>query len=504
MESKDLSNFQICSGHFKPSDYIEPRAFELGNRLALKRGSVPSIFAVHDRSSKSKNSSVSKVTKMCFAPNCKHYSERQKCNFFMFPADPAERRNWINLLRRKDRDPSRYSRVCSCHFKDSSRQNWPTIFEHNSDAVIQTSSSLTDSKISTSVFDLGPVSQDPLSSVVKLEQEEEIHTSDTFAQPSSSLTDSIISTNVFDLNPMSQNHFSSVVKLEQEEEIPTSDTFAQTSTLLADSKTSPTVFDLDPLNQNPLSGVVKLEQEEEIQIRPEFAQSCGALTDSNKSISLFDSDPMSQISISSVVKLEEDLEQGQEIQTITRDTSPSAIDIKTECVFFIENDKIILNETIVEPTKKKRRKLIRKHYVGDFTRDGLLKSRGYKKAFQAARVKIAEQKRQMERYKKQITRLKCEVKDLTASLRPSLKTDEANMGPVCPASSRDLIDILIKGCKNEKFTPGEREFALTLHFYSPRAYNYVRQQYNKALPDTTTITKWYQESINHSEKSVMP
>nr|CAH7716057.1 unnamed protein product [Callosobruchus chinensis] len=68
---------------------------------------------------------------MCFAPDCKHYSEKQGCKFFVFPKDLNEKRKWIALIRRKDREPSMDSLVCSCHFKDGDRKNGPTIFEHN-------------------------------------------------------------------------------------------------------------------------------------------------------------------------------------------------------------------------------------------------------------------------------------------------------------------------------------------------------------------------------------
>lgn len=40
----DISKVLICSKHFLSTDYIEPRARELGNNLILKPGSVPSIF----------------------------------------------------------------------------------------------------------------------------------------------------------------------------------------------------------------------------------------------------------------------------------------------------------------------------------------------------------------------------------------------------------------------------------------------------------------------------
>ena len=36
-----------------------------------------------------------------------------------------------------------------------------------------------------------------------------------------------------------------------------------------------------------------------------------------------------------------------------------------------------------------------------------------------------------------------------------------------------------------------RAFALTLHYYSPRAYEYVRSKFNFCLPHPKTISKWY-------------
>jgi len=40
-------------------------------------------------------------------------------------------------------------------------------------------------------------------------------------------------------------------------------------------------------------------------------------------------------------------------------------------------------------------------------------------------------------------------------------------------------------------TPELRSFALSLHFYSPTAYKYVRQTFNKCLPHPSTLRKWY-------------
>ncbi|KAK4872835.1 hypothetical protein RN001_014864 [Aquatica leii] len=49
----------ICSAHFAPSDYIEPRAKELGNKIVLRPGSIPSILKPPPPSS---STTPSKVT----------------------------------------------------------------------------------------------------------------------------------------------------------------------------------------------------------------------------------------------------------------------------------------------------------------------------------------------------------------------------------------------------------------------------------------------------------
>lgn len=44
---------------------------------------------------------------------------------------------------------------------------------------------------------------------------------------------------------------------------------------------------------------------------------------------------------------------------------------------------------------------------------------------------------------------------------------------------------------NPKYPPEFRKFCLTLHFYSPRAYSYVRRTFNTCLPHPKTIYNWY-------------
>ncbi|XP_022780618.1 THAP domain-containing protein 5-like [Stylophora pistillata] len=70
----------------------------------------------------------------CFAPTCGHSSEGNTCKFFAFPSATKqndEYKRWIRLIRREDREPSKYSRVCSCHFRNGQKANGPEVFERN-------------------------------------------------------------------------------------------------------------------------------------------------------------------------------------------------------------------------------------------------------------------------------------------------------------------------------------------------------------------------------------
>ncbi|CAH1981442.1 unnamed protein product [Acanthoscelides obtectus] len=57
--------------------------------------------------------------------------------------------------------------------------------------------------------------------------------------------------------------------------------------------------------------------------------------------------------------------------------------------------------------------------------------------------------------------------------------------------AEDIFNKIQRGRKKEKYSAEPRRFALTVHFYSKKAYNYVRTKLNKILPHTSTITKSY-------------
>lgn len=46
-----------------------------------------------------------------------------------------------------------------------------------------------------------------------------------------------------------------------------------------------------------------------------------------------------------------------------------------------------------------------------------------------------------------------------------------------------------------------RQFALSLHYYSPKAYNYVRYKFYNSLPHPKTISRWYQSV--HGEPGII-
>lgn len=66
-------------------------------------------------------------------------------------------------------------------------------------------------------------------------------------------------------------------------------------------------------------------------------------------------------------------------------------------------------------------------------------------------------------------------------------------------SVRDIIKTQFLKSKGlptpQKYSSALRTFALTLHFYTAKAYEYVRRTYNTCLPHVRTIGKWF-ESMN--------
>lgn len=60
-----------------------------------------------------------------------------------------------------------------------------------------------------------------------------------------------------------------------------------------------------------------------------------------------------------------------------------------------------------------------------------------------------------------------------------------------PPGTAELLN-RVNGCQTrQKYPPALRTFALTLNFYSSKAYNYVRRNFHTSLPHPRTLRRWY-------------
>ncbi|KAF4517055.1 hypothetical protein B566_EDAN004675 [Ephemera danica] len=61
-----------------------------------------------------------------------------------------------------------------------------------------------------------------------------------------------------------------------------------------------------------------------------------------------------------------------------------------------------------------------------------------------------------------------------------------------PDSAKPILERMLSGKLRGEYPPELRSFAITLSFYSTKAYEYVRKTFNNSLPNTRTLEKWYQ------------
>lgn len=58
--------------------------------------------------------------------------------------------------------------------------------------------------------------------------------------------------------------------------------------------------------------------------------------------------------------------------------------------------------------------------------------------------------------------------------------------------NKDIFKRVLGTSTEKKYSPELRSFALTLHYISPRAYTFVRNNFNTCLPHPRTLSRWYQ------------
>ncbi|XP_014272613.1 uncharacterized protein [Halyomorpha halys] len=110
------------------------------------------------------------------------------------------------------------------------------------------------------------------------------------------------------------------------------------------------------------------------------------------------------------------------------------------------------------------------------------------------------------RLKKRLEKLKAMSREIKQ--KKKIINNYHNMLNNMPPLAKELCTRLGKSSKI-KYSPKLRSFASTLHFISPKAYNYVRESFLTTLPHPRTLTKWYEavdagisaEAVNSSTET---
>lgn len=88
-----------------------------------------------------------------------------------------------------------------------------------------------------------------------------------------------------------------------------------------------------------------------------------------------------------------------------------------------------------------------------------------------------------------------QLKDILEEMKSEqyISDDEKNFLNVF--EMREVVECLCKGVKGrDSYPPSVRAFCMSLHYMSPRAYDYLRNKFGKHLPHCQTIRQWYRNS----------
>ena len=113
---------------------------------------------------------------------------------------------------------------------------------------------------------------------------------------------------------------------------------------------------------------------------------------------------------------------------------------------------------------------------------------------------VRKKLRNLERRKVRLEKKVCDLNSIIAEITKKFNLSEEFSSTLTAAGTGvaelfTRIDGRSKGKKVRKISPGIRVFALNLHFYSPKAYNYVRKAFSDCLPHPRTLRSWY-HSVN--------
>lgn len=100
----------------------------------------------------------------------------------------------------------------------------------------------------------------------------------------------------------------------------------------------------------------------------------------------------------------------------------------------------------------------------------------------------------MQKLKKRVNSLNTLLKDMTLTQTLSTSAIEhlqKTFGDIPGAlMCRMLKNVRSRSLPTSQYPEALRKFSVTLHFYSAKAYDYVRKTFSLALPHPSTIRKW--------------
>ncbi|XP_026667506.1 uncharacterized protein LOC113464040 [Ceratina calcarata] len=83
------------------------------------------------------------------------------------------------------------------------------------------------------------------------------------------------------------------------------------------------------------------------------------------------------------------------------------------------------------------------------------------------------------------------LENLLQELREQCQLSSNSSHVIEAITEESVVKEIQTGKVNGQYPPGLRAFALTVNFYSPKAYNYIRQVFQNKLPSPSTIRAWY-------------
>ena len=106
---------------------------------------------------------------------------------------------------------------------------------------------------------------------------------------------------------------------------------------------------------------------------------------------------------------------------------------------------------------------------------------------------------------KKIQTERTKLQRLLSEMRSENVISDTDERFLCEFDMREVVECLYKGMKGtQPYPPSVRAFCLSLHFTSPRAYEYIRDKFGRHLPHAQTLRQWYRNSnldassgINH-------